>query len=383
MEAVFGRNMSKSLFVVTKKDLVKLAVMMLLAVIFFGLTGLIIMLCFQWMTLQSYAADSADKHGISQVNASRLGGAVIFFSWLGLMLVGYSNGYMGEKSGGPAGPYWIDWFAVGCCACLGLVEDLRNNLLTPRFRLLAEIGIFAIVIAFWPLLVPVDLGLPGLDALMTVPAVGWFFTVVFCVGFINAVNMADGANGLMSGIMTIAYGLFYLNTSEFVYAAMMTVCALFTLFNVISGRLFLGDTGAYGLGASLAISALYLFSQDVFSAAFLACLFAYPCIDFVVTLIRRYRAGRSVFLPDNDHLHNRIHYHFQRWLPSKTLANSMTGLLVVSGSSGLALVGYLNQWWLVTSNVWAWVFLFQWLGYGVIFYLTGLNRSVSQYVVES
>jgi hypothetical protein len=61
----------------------------------------------------------------------------------------------------------------------------------------------------------------------------------------------------------------------------------------------------------------------------------------------------------------------------------MTGLLVVAGSSGLALAGYLNQWWLVTSNLWVWVFLFQWLGYGVIFYLTGLNRSVSQYVVES
>ena len=374
--------MGKSLFILTEKDLVKLAVILLLAVIFYGLTGLIIMLCFQWITLQSYAADAADKHGISQVSASRLGGLAIFISWLGLMLAGYYNGYLGGKSGGPAGPYWIDWFAVGCCAGLGLAEDLRNNMLSPRFRLFAELAIFAIAIAFWPLLIPIDFGLPGLDALMAVPVIGWFLTVVFCVGFINAVNMSDGANGLMPGIMTIAYSLFYLNTGEFVYAAMMTACGLFTLFNVISGRLFLGDTGAYGLGASLAISALYLFSQDVFSAAFLACLFAYPCIDFVVTLIRRYRAGRSIFLPDNDHLHNRIHYHFQRWLPSKTLANSMTGLLVVAGSSGLALAGYLNQWWLVTSNFWAWLFLFQWLGYGVIFYLTGLNRSVSQYVVS-
>jgi len=375
--------MGKSLYILTAKDLVKLSVIMLLAVIFYGLTGLIIMLFFQWITLQSYAADSADKHGISQVSASRLGGLAIFISWLGLMLAGYYNGYLGGKSGGPAGPYWIDWFAVGCCAVLGLAEDLRNNILSPRFRLLAELGIFAIAIAFWPLLIPIDFGLPGLDALMAVPVIGWFLTVVFCVGFINAVNMSDGANGLMPGIMTIAYSLFYLNTGEFVYAAMMTACGLFTLFNVISGRLFLGDTGAYGLGASLAISALYLFSQDVFSAAFLACLFAYPCIDFVVTLIRRYRAGRSIFLPDNDHLHNRIHYHFQQWLPSKTLANSMTGVLVVASSSGLALAGYLNQWWLVTSHLWGWVFLFQWVGYGVVFYLTGLNRSNSQYVVAN
>jgi UDP-N-acetylmuramyl pentapeptide phosphotransferase/UDP-N-acetylglucosamine-1-phosphate transferase len=56
--------------------------------------------------------------------------------------------------------------------------------------------------------------------------------------------MTDGANRLILGIMTIAYSLFYLNTGEFFYAAMMAAYALFTIFNVISGRLFFGDTGA-------------------------------------------------------------------------------------------------------------------------------------------
>ena len=101
----------------TDKDFLKLLVIMLLAVIFYALTGLIIMLCFQWITLQSYAADVADKYGISQVNASRLGGAGIFFRWLGLLLPGYYNGYLGDKSGGPAGPYWIDWVLCRSRAC--------------------------------------------------------------------------------------------------------------------------------------------------------------------------------------------------------------------------------------------------------------------------
>jgi len=245
--------------------------------------------------------------------------------------------------------------------------------------LYAEFGIFAVTIAVWPLLIPVDLGIPGLDVLMGLPLVGWLLTVIFCVGFINSINMADGANGLMAGVMTIAFSLFYVSTGEFVYAAMMTSCAVFTIFNVISGRLFLGDAGAYGLGASLAISGLYLFYDNVFSAAFLACLFAYPCIDFIMTLVRRYRAGRSIFLPDNDHLHNRIHYYFQRWLPSKTLANSMTGGLVVASSSGLTLIGYIYQWWPVTSDLWAWLFLLQCIGYGIVFYLTGLGRVNVQY----
>ena len=371
--------MNKPLFVLTERDLVKLSVMMLLAVIFFGLSGLMIMIFLQWITRQSYAQDAVDKHGISRVSASRLGGAAIFASWLGLLVAGYFSDYFGDASGGPAGPYWIDWFAVGCCALLGLVEDLHNNYLSPRFRLYAEFGIFAVTIAVWPLLIPVDLGIPGLDVLMGLPLVGWLLTVIFCVGFINSINMADGANGLMAGVMTIAFSLFYVSTGEFVYAAMMTACAVFTIFNVISGRLFLGDAGAYGLGASLAISGLYLFYDDTFSATFLACLFAYPCIDFIMTLARRYRAGRSIFLPDNDHLHNRIHYHFQRWLPSKTLANSMTGGLVVASSSGLTAAGHIYQWWPVTSALWAWLFLFQCIGYWTVFYLTGLGRVNVQY----
>ena len=371
--------MDKDLFVLTGNDLVKLSMMLLLATIFFGLTGLVIMLFLQWITRQSYAHDAIDKHGISQVSASRLGGAAIFASWLGLLLAGYWSDYFGDASGGPLGPYWIDWIAVSCCGFLGLAEDLRNNYLSPRFRLYAEFVIFSITIGVWPLLIPLDLGVSGLDFLMGLPLIGWMLTVIFCVGFVNSINMADGANGLVAGMMTIAYGLFYTNTGEFVYAAMMTACAIFTIFNMISGRLFLGDAGAYGLGASLAISGLYLFYDDAFSAAFLACLFSYPCIDFIMTLSRRYRAGRSIFLPDNDHLHNRLHYHFQRWLPSKTLANSLTGGLVVASSSGLTLSGYLNQWWPVTSDLWAWLFLFQWAGYGVVFYLTGLGRQNFQY----
>ena len=61
---------------------------------------------------------------------------------------------------------------IGCSAVLGLAEDLRNNMLSPRFRLFAELAIFSIAIAFWPLLIPIDFGLPGLDALMAVSAIG-------------------------------------------------------------------------------------------------------------------------------------------------------------------------------------------------------------------
>ena len=370
-----------NLFVLTEKDLVKLSVMMLLAAIFFGLSGLVMMIILQWITRQSYAKDSVDKHGISAVSASRLGGAAVVACTVGLVAMGAYSGLVNTK-GAPLVLQLSVWLAIIASMSLGLVEDLRNDYLTPRFRLRAEIVIFAVLLAFRPDLIPLDLGVWGLDTLMALPVIGWLLTVVFCVGFINAINMSDGANGLIPGILTISFSIFYAETGAFVYACFMTSCGLFTIFNIISGRLFLGDAGSYGLGAVLGLSGLFLYSKGVFSAPFLAVLLAYPCIDFMTTLVRRASKGRSIFLPDNDHLHNRIYFHFQKRFPSSTLANSLTGGVIVMVTSGVALVGDLLGWLPVTSQLWALVFICQCMVYGLVFYLTGLGRPVSQHVVD-
>ena len=225
------------------------------------------------------------------------------------------------------------------------------------------------------------IGLIGLDFLLGQPILGWLLTIIFCVGFVNAINMADGANGLIPGTITIAFTVFYMEVGSISYAIFTVTCGIFTIFNVISGRLFLGDAGAYGLGTVLALNGLYLFSEGAFSAAFLAVLFAYPCIDIVVTVFRRRFERRSILLPDNDHLHNRLHFHCKRWFRSKTLANSMTGVLIVSFSSGMALLGFIGNWWPVTSNQWAWIFLLQFLFYLFSFFVTGHSRP-SQYVAQ-
>ena len=373
--------MGKNLFVLTGKDLLKLSAMMLLATIFFGLTGLVIMIILQWFTRQSYAQDSVDKHGISKIGASRLGGLAVILCTVGLIGVGTYTGLVGDlRVPFEAQPF--GWLAVLACMALGLTEDLYNDYLSPRFRLRVELIIFALLISYRPELIPLDLGVWGLDALMAAPIMGWLLTVIFCVGFINAVNMADGANGLMPGILAIAFSLFFAETGSLVYAALMISCGLFAIFNVISGRIFLGDAGSYGLGAALVLSGLFLFSEGVFSAPFLAVLLAYPCIDFVSAIVRRRLAGRAIFLPDNDHLHNRIHFHFQKRFRSATLANSLTGGVIVASSAGIAMLGNVLNWLPVTSQLWALVFILQCIAYVFIFYLTGLGRPISQHVVD-
>ena len=57
--------MLEKAFKFTGKDLTKLSIMMILATLLFGLPGLVVMLFLQWITNQSYALESVDKHGIS------------------------------------------------------------------------------------------------------------------------------------------------------------------------------------------------------------------------------------------------------------------------------------------------------------------------------
>ena len=369
-------------FILSEKDLLKLACMMVLASVFFGLSGLLMMIFLQWITRRSYAVDAVSKHGISQISASRLGGAVIFLCSFILVVVGYFAGVAESDNDGPLGIQLFGWVGAIGCALLGLAEDLRNGSLSPLFRLLSQLLIFTVIVVQWPELIPADVGLSQVNFLLSQPVVGGLLTVVICVGFVNAVNMSDGANGLMPGMMTIAFTLFYIETGGLLYATLMTSCGLFTIFNVISGRLFLGDAGAYGLAAALALSGLYLSNQGMFSAAFLGVLFAYPCIEILFSTLRRALQGRSMVLPDNDHLHNRIHFQYQRLFTSKTLANSMTGCSLTLLFSGMAVLGYLFDWLPVTSNSWALVLVGQCLLYSILFYASGYGRNVSQHVAK-
>ena len=367
-------------FKYTGKDLTKLSIIMILATLLFGLPGLIMMLFLQWITNRSYALESAEKHGISLVEASRLGGAAIFGSAFAVYAYGAYSGFIEIRKFSTVS--LVFWLSIASCMGIGLLDDLRSNFLSPRVRLVIISLIFGLCLARLPILIPQKIGVFGLDFLLVKPIIGWIITLVFCVGFVNAVNMADGANGLMPGIIMIAFTIFYMEVGSLTYAIFMGACGLFTIFNVISGRLFLGDAGAYGLGSMLVLNGLYLFSNGVFSAAFLAVLFAYPCIDILVTVFRRLLKGKSVFLPDNDHLHNRVHFYCQSWFRSKTLANSLTGILIVCLSSGLALLGYAEQWWSVTSDGWVWIFLAQCIMYLFAFVISGFSRRLRQQVTN-
>jgi phospho-N-acetylmuramoyl-pentapeptide-transferase len=116
-----------------------------------------------------------------------------------------------------------------------------------------------------------------------VPYLGWFYLpwiIFILVGSSNAVNLADGLDGLAIGLTFISataltaltyiagHALYsqYLNIAHVPQAAELTVfagafsgaCLAFLWFNCHPAQIFMGDVGALSLGATLAVIAILI-----------------------------------------------------------------------------------------------------------------------------
>ena len=89
------------------------------------------------------------------------------------------------------------------------------------------------------------------------------FAAFVIVSFANAFNIADGLDGLASGLLLICLGAFLAIASSQVggtlgifIAILMGSVASFLYFNIYKARIWLGDVGSMSLGASLAVIGL-------------------------------------------------------------------------------------------------------------------------------
>jgi phospho-N-acetylmuramoyl-pentapeptide-transferase len=89
------------------------------------------------------------------------------------------------------------------------------------------------------------------------------FAAFVIVAFANAFNIADGLDGLASGLLLICLGAFLAIASSQVggtlgifIAILMGSVASFLYFNIYKARIWLGDVGSLSLGASLAVIGL-------------------------------------------------------------------------------------------------------------------------------
>lgn len=90
-------------------------------------------------------------------------------------------------------------------------------------------------------------------------------TIIWLVGWSNAVNLTDGLDGLATGLSVIAYAVYLIialhqGNLDMVYLNGLIIGSLLAFFawNQFPAFIFMGDTGSLALGAGLAMNALVL-----------------------------------------------------------------------------------------------------------------------------
>lgn len=153
----------------------------------------------------------------------------------------------------------------------------------------------------------------------TLGALSLPFTVLATVGLTNAINMADGIDGLAGSLILAAFGMeiaaaIYAGNSALVSdLTLMSGCVVgFLLFNLRTpwnprASVFLGG-GSEILGLWVAWAAFRLTQTPghPVTPVLAPFLIAPPVIDCLVLIVRRVRAGRSPFAADRNHLHHRL-----------------------------------------------------------------------------
>ena len=137
---------------------------------------------------------------------------------------------------------------------LGFLDDLRINI-KPLKRLMAMILILFTSIYFLPIKI-LNIDIPFLTSLMSNHIFSSIFVLLCFLFVINGANLIDGFNGLLAmNLIIINIILTYINIGnqnlEFSILLISQIIILlsFLLFNFPNAKIFLGDSGAYTMGA--------------------------------------------------------------------------------------------------------------------------------------
>ena len=328
-----------------------------------GVNGLIAFLFFAFFSSVKFGRDPKLKHGLSS-GKSRLGGVAIIIS---IMMGCCSHVFFNTNFNSNLLFLEFDHiFAISLIiGMIGLIEDLNQNT-SSKARLVWMMIIVSIFFILVPALIPSNFHVLSYLYSNNLEILALLFTTVMVTGFINAGNIADGANGLLTSIFFFFFLIAYsLDSTVFNFSVLITLLA-FIIFNVSTGKIFLGDFGSYSLSALVALKSLELFSEMNISLFFLASILVYPCFEIMRSLLIRSIRKMELMKPDNNHFHNHINTFILSLGFSKHASNSITGLGIAIITSILPVILYFFGVSL-NSDMWSIFFLFQLITLSLIY----------------
>jgi UDP-GlcNAc:undecaprenyl-phosphate/decaprenyl-phosphate GlcNAc-1-phosphate transferase len=204
------------------------------------------------------------------------------------------------------------WFLVAAAILVvfGVLDDRFD--LDYRIKLVGQVLAVGIVV----FLGDVQVHAVTFDDRVALPdVISLPLTIFFLVGITNAINLADGLDGLAGGttfLCLCAVALLSSVSDQGAGTAMgLTFAGAvlgFLRFNTYPASVFMGDAGSQLLGFTvgvLSVRATQSLASQV-SAAIPILLLAMPILDTLSVMAQRISEGRSPFSPDKNHLHHKL-----------------------------------------------------------------------------
>jgi UDP-GlcNAc:undecaprenyl-phosphate/decaprenyl-phosphate GlcNAc-1-phosphate transferase len=268
-----------------------------------------------------YAVPLATKFSVMDIPGDRklhhretplLGGLSLIFCILPLSLIG--NYILIQASYQPViYIYLITTFVI---TLVGIADDRHS--LSARNRIILTALAFAAAAINDPIfnvrILEFAITTPHIRFGLATGSVAIFFTTLCCVGLVNAINMADGKNGL---VISLCIGWLALLITRapaplIPFIAILLSALVVLLISNMNGKLFLGDGGSYGFGCAIALLTIATYNspnvndQSALMAEEAMLLFAIPVIDSFRLTYVRLRRGQSPMAGDRDHLHHHL-----------------------------------------------------------------------------
>ncbi|MFV2057614.1 MAG: glycosyltransferase family 4 protein [Thiohalomonadales bacterium] len=135
------------------------------------------------------------------------------------------------------------------------------------------------------------------------------------LGVTNAINLADGLDGLAGGTTLLSLGVIVLlcllaggSDLMFITAGIAGSVLGFLRFNTYPAVIFMGDAGSQFLGFSVGVLSIMLIEHvnTAVSVALPLLLLGLPLLDTLIVMAQRVYEGRSPFKPDSNHIHHKL-----------------------------------------------------------------------------
>jgi UDP-N-acetylmuramyl pentapeptide phosphotransferase/UDP-N-acetylglucosamine-1-phosphate transferase len=243
---------------------------------------------------------------VHQDSTPRLGGLAIFAGFMSaVMIFGDLSQYKFAIQQVLAGTLLL-FFA-------GVKDDIVP--ITPFKKFFIQIIATGIVVFVGGLRVSSLHGFMGVIGLTNI-GMSYAFTFVMIIAITNAINLIDGLNGLAGSLVlliSLVFGFFFYQMgSPFAILCFALAGAMigFLKYNLIDGKIFMGDSGSLVVGFLVAVCCVSFLESDVTESSktphLCIAILIVPLFDTLRVFITRIIQGRSPFSPDKNHIHHRL-----------------------------------------------------------------------------